>query len=854
MLAWCATCIATTSTAFGTHNRESSGAVSATLKVPIEPGTLSQALVSLARQSSLQLIYESRLVAGRHSDGVPAGLSVTVALQRLLRGTGLQFEFLNARTIELVKNPSLSNKTPSRTRGKLSPGSPVGPLRQVLVTADKRREYLSTVPISAVVLSGETMAQLGVRTMHDIAEITPGIAMNSSSQWGPGIVTDVTMRGITSAVTINETKSSIGSPTTGVYIDDIPITMPQTSFANPYPVTFDLARVEVLRGPQGTLFGGRAEGGAVRFVTDEPGTTGADGLVGAEVATTAAGGPSDQLGAAVGGPLVDGSVGARASIYWRRDGGFIDRVDPLTGSVVDADANRSTTQAARLAFLIEPSDGLRITPWFMYQSVELHDSPSFFAELSDPESGLFRNGKLLQQPAADAFSLSAVKVQQTWADAQLTSITSWFDRRASSTVDTTNAVGALFGGFGNPLGPPYPISYSDAVPTQLGAHERQFTQEVRVASRNGGAPLGWLGGVFYSHVRQNTTNVAYPVLAPTPPYITYVTQTTYAELAGFANATLRFSSRWSVFAGGRITQARTEVIARAQGLIYPTPGLVRADLIETPLTPRFGLRYEDGPGHVVYASAAKGFRTGGTNPVRPIICDPTAVRPYLGDSLWSYELGTKNTLFDRRLRVDGSLFYVVWRNIQTDVVAACSYPDVVNAGNATSKGFDLSIDFAPQEHTDLKLAVAYVDARYSNTVNMGTAVIMERGTAVGGAQYSSPPWSATLSAEHHVLLGNELSAYAGIVFVARSHNPGPFLENDPQSSAYDPGLRSNPATQLLDLRVGFIRSKLDIRLSVRNVLDSTPFLSRDNDVVGSTLFYGETFRPRTVELSVTERF
>lgn len=834
--------------------REPPNRAEATLTAPIGPQALSQALSALARQTSLQLVYESRLVAGLRSEGVPAGLSVPEALQRLLRGTKLQFEFLNARTIEVVERASPRPRPVPRPRATRAPSSQPGPLREVIVTAEKRTEDLSTVPISAGVLSGETMERLGVRTMRDIAEITPGIAMDSSSQWGPGILTDVTVRGITSAVTIHNTESSIGSPTTAVYIDDIPITMPQSSFTNPYPVSFDLARVEVLRGPQGTLFGGRAEGGAVRFVTNEPSATEFDGLAGAEVATTAGGGPSDQLDAAVGGPLIEGRLGARASVYWQRDGGYIDRVDPLTGATVESDSNRSATGAARLALLVAPSASLSITPSFMYQSVEVHDSPSFFVGLSDPGSGTFRNGKLLRQPASDAFSLSALKIQQTWGAADFTSITSWFDRKASGTVDTTNAVGAIFGEFDSPLGPAYPTSYADAVPTQLGAHEGQFTQELRIASRDGAAPLSWLGGVFYSHVRQNTTTVAYPILAPQAPYITYVTQATYAELAAFANATLRFSSHWRAFAGGRVTRARTEVAAYAQGLIYPTPGLARADLVETPLTPRFGLMYEDGPGHVLYVSAAKGFRTGGTNPVRPIICDPGSAHPYGGDSLWSYELGTKNTLLDRRLRVDGSLFYILWRNIQTNAVAACTYPDVVNAGDATSKGFDLSIDFSPQERTDLEVAVAFVDARYTSTVMLGSDVIMERGTAVGGALYSSPPWSATISAEHRVPLGGDLSAYAGIAFVARSHNPGPFLEQDPAASAYNPALRSDPATQLLNLSIGLIRSETDIRLSVFNALDSTPILQRDNDLAGSSLYYGQTFRPRTVALSVTERF
>lgn len=854
LLARCVMGFAAANAPVGAQMRKPPNRDEATLTAPIGPQALSQALSALARQTSLQLIYESRLVAGLHSEGVPAGLSVPEALQRLLRGTGLQFEFLNARTIEVVESVSPRPRPISRPPATRQPGSQAGPLRQVIVTAEKRKEDLSEVPISAAVLSGESMDRLGVRTMRDIAEITPGIAMDSSSQWGPGILTNVTVRGITSAANISETESSIGSPTTAVYIDDIPITMPQSSFTNPYPVSFDLARVEVLRGPQGTLFGGRAEGGAVRFVTNEPSTTAFDGLAGAEVATTAGGGPSDQLDAVVGGPLIEGRLGARASVYWRGDGGYIDRVDPLTGASVDTDSNRSATRAARLAFLITPSASFRITPSFMYQSVDLHDSPSFFADLSDPGSGTFRNGKLLRQPASDAFSLSALKIQQTWGASELTSITSWFDRTASGTVDTTNVVGTLFGGFGSPLGPAYPTSYTDAVPTAVDAHEGQFTQEVRIASRDGAAPLSWLGGVFYSHVRQNTASLAYPIVAPQTPYISYTTGAMYAELAGFANATLRFSSRWRAFAGMRVTRARTEVALRAVGLIYPTPGLAQADLVETPLTPRFGLMYEDGPGHVVYASAAKGFRTGGTNPVRPIICDPSSVHPYAGDSLWSYELGTKNTLLDHRLRVDGSLFYILWKNIQTNAVAACTYPDVVNAGDATSKGFDLTIDFSPQERTDLKLAVTFVDARYASTVMLGTDVVMERGTAVGGALYSSPPWSATISVEHRVPLDGDLSAYAGIGFTAHSHNPGPFLEDDPAASAYNPALRSDPATQLLDLSIGLIRSEMDIRLSVFNALDSTPILQRDNDLPGSSLYYGQTFRPRTVALNVTERF
>lgn len=827
----------------------------ATLTAPIGPQSLAKALAALTGQTSLQLIYESRLVAGRSSAGAPAGLTVPEALRLLLHGTGLRFEFLNSRTIELVENARPPAPPAARPPGARARSPGIGPLQEIIVTAEKRAENLSTVPISMIVLSGDAMEKLGATRMRDLAEITPGLSFESSSQWGPAIITDVTVRGITSTATVKGTESSIGSPTTGVYIDDVPISMPQSSFSNPYPVTFDLARVEVLRGPQGTLFGGRAEGGAVRFITTEPSTTSFDGLTSAEVSTTNRGSPSYQLDGAAGGPIVDGLLGVRAGVWWRRDGGYVDRVDPLTGATVDSDANRSTGRAARVAFLIAPGAAIRVTPSFVYQSTNLHDSPSFFVGLSNPGNGVFRNGKLLRQPASDAFSLTSLKFQATWAAAELTAITSWFDRNASATVDTTNVIGAEFGGFGNPLGPPYPTSYAEAYPTQLGAEQRQLTQEVRLGSRDRAAPITWLAGIFYSHVRQDTMSGTISVIAPQVPIILYGTRDTNVDLAGFADVTLHFSRRWRAFGGARITQARTEVLADAVGMSYPMPGLVHANLQETPFTPRFGLTYEDDPEHILYASAAKGFRTGGTNPVRPASCDPTSIHPYAGDSLWSYELGTKDTLLDRRLRFDGSAFYILWRNMQSDAVAPCTYPDIVNAGSATSRGFDLSIDLAAGAQTDLKLAVSFVDARYSSTARVNGDVIVERGTVIGGALYCQPPWSATLSAEHQMPLGGGgLSLYAGADYIVHSHNPGPFLEADPSSSSYNPGLRSDPTTQLLDLRIGLIRAALDIKLSVFNVFDSTPVLLREPDLPGSPLYYGQTFRPRTLALSVTQRF
>ena len=236
------------------------------------------------------------------------------------------------------------------------------------------------------------MDAAGIKGISEIAAVTPGVEYDYDTQFGPGILTTLGIRGI---------KSDIGAPTTGVYIDDVPIQWRQSRFGNAYPVTFDLTRVEVLRGPQGTLFGAGAEGGAVRFITTEPSMTEFTGLYRAEVSQTEYRGPSFETGAAAGGPIVDGRVALRISAWYRDDGGYVNRINPFTGATVDSEANRASSRALRAAVVFAPTESLRITPALSYQSVGRHDSPIFYPYLSNPSAGAFNNGKLLRQPSTD---------------------------------------------------------------------------------------------------------------------------------------------------------------------------------------------------------------------------------------------------------------------------------------------------------------------------------------------------------------------------------------------------------------------------------------------------------------------
>jgi outer membrane receptor protein involved in Fe transport len=250
------------------------------LSASIDAQPLAQALVAFAQQSGLQLIYVSALAEHRRSQSVAAGLSPTAALTQLLAGTGLRFS-LNDRTVSIFAVPPDERPEKDSSAAKT--------LEEVLVTAQKREESLSVVPISANVLTSADMDAAGIKGISEIAAVTPGVEYDYDTQFGPGILTRLGIRGI---------NSDSGASTTGVYIDDVPIQSRQSGFANAYPVTFDLTRVEVLRGPQGTLFGAGAEGGALRFITTEPSMTEFTGLYRAEVSQTEYGGPSFETSAA----------------------------------------------------------------------------------------------------------------------------------------------------------------------------------------------------------------------------------------------------------------------------------------------------------------------------------------------------------------------------------------------------------------------------------------------------------------------------------------------------------------------------------------------------------------------------
>lgn len=814
-------------------------------EIPAQP--LQQALAAFADATHLQLVYVSQLALGKMSQSVPAGLPPSETLSRMLEGTGLTFLFLNGRTIKVFELPKIvSAAAQSPAREARATGETVeASLDEIVVSAMKRDEFLSTVPMSISVLSGERLSESGINDIGGVAAVSTGVEYDFSSQFGPGILTNIAIRGI---------SADKGDATTGIYIDDTPVQMPHSVFNNPYPLTFDLAQVEVLRGPQGVLFGRGAEGGAIRFITNEPSTTTASELYRSEVSVTDHGGVNYEFGAAAGGPLISDVLGARISVWYRSDGGYVDRVDPFTGATVDADANHAASEALRLGFALEPDDAIRIVPSFAYQSVRLHDTPVFYINLSNPPAGILENGKLLDQPSSDQFTLSSITFTARLGGANLTAVTSYLDRMATATVDQTNAAGvSYFGGFGNPLGPAYPTSYLDAIPSQLTLHQSQKSAEVRIASANPTAPLTWLGGIFYSKLREGSTADTYAITAPSDPGILTDGDNDTTEISVFGYGRWSFTSQWSAGAGMRIGWTESTGWARNGGFANSgSPPYAQSSEHETlPATPRFDVSYQLDSHDLFYAAVAKGFRSGGINGTRSIECDGTAdPLTYAPDSVWSFELGAKNQLLERRLQLNASIYSIRWEGIQEHVYDACGNGLMTNAGEAMSNGFDLDMEALLTERFRMTLALGMLDVRYAHTVKTPDGqIIVDSGTVVGGVPSVPAPWSGTLTARYEWPLVGGAMGYARVEDIVHSHNPGPFSELDPRNVDYDPTLRADPATNVLNLQLGATWSNWDVRLFVNNTLDSQPELQRDADATGSSLVYAYTLRPRTIGMT-----
>ena len=767
-----------------------------------------------------------------------------------------------------------------------SPGSNGG-LDEIVVTATRRTERLQDVPVSATAFSQQKLDSQGIRSIDDLTRLTPGVTFQRNGTSSSGNFNDED-----SSINIRGVDSTAGTSTVGIYVDDTPIQGRHITFTsfNAFPELFDLERVEVLRGPQGTLFGAGSEGGTVRFITPAPALDSYSAYVRSEYATTRHGDPSYELGAAVGGPIVDGTVGFRLSAYVREDGGWVDRVDYRTGTVTDKGANWKQTIVVRGALKWAPSDSLSITPSLYYQELKLNDTSAYWPELSNPGSDHLANGNAQRNPSVDPFYLAAIRVDWNLAAAKLTSNTSYFSRSQHSISDYTQFDRTLFGL--TDVGPRPPAG--DLGTSHDSDNQNNFYQEVRLQSLDPAAWLTWTAGLFYSHLNENTTEQVYdpnlndefnafygvPLCTPQAPcpggniLSQPVSRIVDRQYAAFGDATMRMSETWKATLGLRVSRVSyTGDLQYFGPFLSPsngptTPLLSTGGNTENPVTPKVVISYQPDRQSLFYASASKGYRVGGLNGAVSSLCGPNLAsiglanppQTYASDSLWSYELGAKNTFLGGKMQINSSLFTIDWRRIQQAVyLPDCGQNFVENLGSVRSYGGDVDLQWRVTEALQVGLSVAYGDAKYTHTVCAGTAACTGAAAAAApvvteGNRLPGAPWTVLTSFEYAFSTGAAKHPYVRVDYQLTTAQTAKQPIQDSNNGVSDTSYVGLPDTKTLSARAGLRWNGIDLSVFGQNLTDSHPLLNQNRDNGSSDLFYAHTVRPRTVGLTATYKY
>ncbi|ACG78413.1 TonB-dependent receptor [Phenylobacterium zucineum HLK1] len=754
---------------------------------------------------------------------------------------------------------------------------------EVVVTATKQAVRLDKVPLSVSAYTPEAIEKRGIRDIRDVALQTPGVDIPNDG--GGRSVQRVSIRGI---------ESTAGAATAAVYIDDTPIQARNASInysGSTIPYIFDLERIEVLRGPQGTLFGASSQGGAIRFITPTPSVTRYTAMARARASVVEDGDASYELGVAAGGPIVEDRLGFRASFLYRDEGGWIDRQDWQDPTERHSNVNSTESTVFRAALNFKPVDWMSIQPSLFYQNVKQNDrSPLYSAcpdslplapgfdpcprGVADPDDGKFLSYSTIAQPGSDKFYLPSLKMVADKGPVTFTSVTSYLYRHVIQLNDATynNDRVSLGNNWLFPVIPGRELQTYQNPDTE----QRLFTQELRLASADPSARVRWTAGVYYSRSSLKSdlpiTSAHYPdayairfgrPLAATPFMVDgihryYGNENTIEKtLAAFGNVDVTLLEGLTLSVGARYSRDTIDFDIVERGVSY-AGGISTAagTLKEKPFTPRVALSWQQSEDTLVYGSYARGYRAGGVNKAVPDICEADLAtlgidggNTYDSDKTDTYELGVKSALFERRVTFQASVFRTKWKDIQQQIRLPCAFSLVANTASAVSQGGDLSVSFRATDNLTLTAAVGYTDAEYEKTIIVGTSPLVFEGQSLGAT-----PWTVNLAADYSFMAFGR-DAFARAQYTSKSAEDGPYPYQNPMSSLYDPTRGGGYGTSQLDLRVGVdVTPLVTVEAYVENALNEVSYLSNAPTYIRGPLWLATAAKPRVIGIQATARY
>jgi iron complex outermembrane recepter protein len=702
---------------------------------------------------------------------------------------------------------------------------PTEVLDTVIVTANKREQELRDVAGSVSAYTGEQLQELGAQSLADYITRLPGVVFND---YQPG-VSEIVIRGV-AATTYHEQGQAVA----GYYINEIPLSEPGWPIVIPDVDTFDLERVEVLRGPQGTLFGSASLGGLVNYIAKEADASGFDAAFQTSLGSTQ---DSDDLNYGVKGminvPLIEGKLAVRAVALERRDAGYVDNI-----RTQHKDSNDLMTRGARLSAVYTPTEATKLSWLSLYQDTDLEDQtyvtiPTLTRDTYAPE------------PHTTEMFLHSARLDQDLGFATLTVLGALADKESHIVFDYTNTFGINYLA-GNPT-----VGFGDAKSTSRNI-------EIRLAS-SGESNFGWLIGAMYLDSDKDSIDnmgqqgiaayidanpglfggVAGGVLAPNDIFDRYLVNRTDEELALFGEVSIKLSELWTLAVGGRLFEAKNENrVSRLPGISYPAGNSFTENKKDNGFTPKVTVSYKPGEDFMAYASYSEGFRVGGANPNPP---DATgAARAYDSDSVKNYELGARSGFFGGMLTLDATVFHIDWEDIQVRLFTIPGFfAYVTNAGKAKVDGVEFTGTVRPSRNFEFQTNVSYVDARTSEFVP---------DTFAPGGGY---PKGTTLPGSSEWTISNSLAVgFEDVALQPRLLISHRYLSEAPVAFS---GTTKKGDYHVVDLRGSVsIGNNLQASVFLNNALDEYGVLNAPFADFGTPL--GSVLRPRTVGLTVDWSF
>ncbi len=691
-------------------------------------------------------------------------------------------------------------------------------IEELVVTARKRTQALQDVPLAVTALGEQRLEKLGADDFLGYAMAVPGLSFVDKGVGAKKVV----LRGISTGT------DGERNPTVGVYIDELPVTA-----GGPFPdlKLFDVEQVEILRGPQGTLYGVGSMGGTLKVVTNKPRADLFEAKVAAEIGNTRKGGENLALSTMLNMPVVKDKLAVRAVGYYREQSGFIDNI-----ALGLRDVNDEESYGGRLVAQVNVSEALTVTGTVLVQNTDSGGRPSEDI-LSDgsPQYDDLEQSRLMVETLNDDFMVINLTVNYDLGWADFLSSTSYFDRDREAFTD----VSTFFAGF---LG--LPVVQNDF------SQAKVWVEEMRLSSKDD-VRLQWLVGGFYYDENGNSGQSFPSEGAPPNSGLENLgiasTDKDETQKALFGEVTYSITDAFQATAGVRWFDAKQSFYGENRGLLFGTPidtanpGIRTGRASEEVVNLKFLLSYDLSDDLLVFAQAAEGFRQGGPLAALPddSVTGEPAPTQFNSDSLWNYEIGVKSAWLEKRLVFNASIFYIDWSNIQTLVRRQDGLSFTGNGGKATSKGIEIEAMARMTSDFNVNFSATYTRSELAEDAPL---IGGRKGDQVPGV----PKFSMNVGVEYSRPLSDDMDGFAraDVSYIGSTVNAF-------ELSASRPTFEQDSYI-LVNLRGGINIDDWSVAVFVNNLFDTDPALYVETLLPG--VIQKNTLRPRTVGLSLQTRF